>query len=985
MVYLLRQGVRVLGVLALLSFFSGGLFAQSDVGSLRGQVTDPSGAVILGATVTVTGTQGVVEVADTNEQGRYVINGLPAGTYTVRVSSKGFALYENTGVNITDGRAQTLDIHLVVSMEKQEVTVTETPKIDVSPTNNAGALVLKGKDLEALSDNPDDLADDLRALAGPAAGPNGGQIFIDGFTGGRLPPKESIREIRINQNPFSAEFDRLGFGRIEIFTKPGTDKFRGQTFFSFGDSVFNSRNPFAPNKPPYQSKHLGGNLSGPISKKSSFFVDVERRDVGEISVISALTLDPSFNITPFSQAVLNPTKRTTVSPRLDYQLNSNNTLMARYTYTQVGQINEGIGQFSLPSVAYNVASTEQTAQLTETAVLNPRAVNETRFQYIRRRNRETGNNSEATIRVLEAFTGGGASIGLVSNDEDRYELQNYTSLTRSKHLLKFGGRLREGSLSDRSNQNYNGAFIFTSLDAYRITLQGLQNGLTPDQIRAAGGGPSQFSITGGNPLASVGQFDVGLFAQDDWRLRQNFSLSLGLRYEGQNNIGDHTDVAPRVGFAWAIGRSKTRQPKTVIRGGIGIFYDRFSEDLTLQALRLNGVTQQQFLVPFPTFFPNVPPVDTLTSNRVPQTIRRVDPNLRAPYIAQSAVSLERQLPKSVTLALTYTRSRGIHTLRSRNINAPLPGTYNQRMPNSGVRPYGNVGNIYEYESSGIFNQNQIITNINARVSPKLTLFGFYVFGKARSNADGAGSFPANPYDLSSEYSRAGFDVRQRAFIGGSIVAPFGLRFNPFIVASSGQPFNIIVGRDLNGDSIFNDRPAFATDLSRPSVVSTPFGVFDTNPLAGQTIIPRNFGAGPGQFTINLRLSKTFGFGERPGSKPVAMSGFPGGPEGPGGRHGGERGGREGPHGGGMGTGGLRGGEHGGGPIGLFGDTFPNKRYNLTFSVSARNLLNGVNLAPPIGNLSSPLFGKSNAISGGFGPGGSATANRRIELQLRFSF
>lgn len=567
--------------------------------------------------------------------------------------------------------------------------------------------------------------------------------------------------------------------------------------------------------------------------------------------------------------------------------------------------------------------------------------------------------------------GGGAGVGSSYTNEDRYELQNSTSMAVGTHTLKFGGRLRGSSLSDSSMQNYNGTFTFTSLNAYRLTLLGLQNGLTPTEIRAAGGGPSQFSIFGGRPLAGVDQFDAGLFVQDDWRLHPNFSLNLGLRYETQNNISDHKDVAPRVGFAWGIG-GKGRQPKTVIRGGFGIFYDRIGEQLTLQAIRLNGVNQQQFLVPYPDFYPNVPTVGELTANRLPSAIREMDAGLRSPYVAQTAISVERQLPKNVSLSLTYAHSRGLNVLRSRNINAPLPGTYDPLDPASAVRPYGNVGDIYLYESSGMFKQNQLITNVNARVSPKLTLFGFYVFGKAESNADGAASFPANQYDLSTEWGRAGFDVRHRTFIGGSIVAPHGLRFSPFITASSGRPFDIIVGRDLNGDSLFNDRPALATDLSRASVVRTAYGVFDTNPLPGQIIIPRNYGDSPGQFTINMRLSKTFGFGgETSGSANAPQQGMPSGPRlgGPGGGGGGPRGG-----------GGFR-----GGPGGIFGDASSGKRYNLTFSISARNLLNHVNLGSPIGSLSSPLFGTSNSIAGGFGPFSSTTANRRVELQLRFSF
>lgn len=972
-----RRYARVLTLLFLISLSPIGTFAQTAMGSLRGQVTDPSGAVIPGATVTITGAQGTPKVAKTNGEGQYVIHELPPGKYTVQVAAAGFVLYENMDFEIKSG-PQTLDIKMTVSAAKEEVTVTDTAtRVDVDPSSNLGALVLKEADLEALSDNPDDLAADLQALAGPAVGPNGGQIFIDGFTGGRLPPKESIREVRINQNPFSAEFDRVGFGRIEILTKPGTDKFRGQVFFNFGDSALNSRNPFAPNKPSYQSKHFSSHLSGPINKKSSFFVDADRRDVDETAVVSALTLDPLLNITPFSQAVLTPTKRTSFSPRIDYQLTQANTLVARYTYAQMTQRNEGIGEFSLPSRGYNVDNTQQTLQLTETAVLSAKAINETRFQYIRQRNNQAGDNSQPTIRVLDAFTGGGSGVGLAYSNEDHYELQNYTSLIVNKHMLKLGGRLRDVRQSDLSTQNYNSTFTFTSLAAYRTTLQGLRNGLTLPQIRALGGGASQFSIIGGDPLASISQFDLGLFAQDDWRIRPNFMLSLGLRYETQNNISDHLDVAPRLGFAWGIGRGKTNQPKTVIRGGFGLFYDRFSENLTLQARRLNGIAQQQYLVAFPSFYPDIPPLETLAENRRAQTIRRVDANLRAPYIAQTAIGVERQLPKNIMVSLTYTNSRGLHALRSRNINAPLPGTYNPQVPNSGVRPFGDIGNIYVYESSGRFDQNQLIVNVNARVSPRLTLFGFYTLNRARSDTDGAGSFPSNQYDLSTEYGRAVFDVRHRAFIGGSIETLFGIRVNPFITASSGRPFNITIGRDLNGDSLFNARPAFATDLSRASVVYTPYGVFDTNPLPGQAIIPRNYGDGPGQFSVNLRVSRTFGFGERSTSAR--------GPSGAGGRL--ERGPHGGPPGGAGGAGGPRGdvGGAGRGPGGIFvfGKGAATRRYSLTFSASARNLFNRVNFAPPIGNLSSPLFGTSNAIASGFG--GTATANRRLELQLRFSF
>jgi len=977
----LRVAIVILVSLWLLSLLAVRSAAAAETGTLTGVITDPSGAVIPGATVRAASAAGGIRETQSGLDGRYVLAGLAPGKYTVSITAPDMAPFARAAVEVKSGATLTLDAGLELSVTKEEITVSDTNKVELDPSSNVGAIVLKGSDLDALPDDPDELQADLEALAGPAAGPNGGQLYIDGFSGGSLPPKSSIREIRINQNPFSAEYDRMGFGRIEIFTKPGTDRFHGQAFFNFGDSLFNSRNPFAPDKPAYQTRMMDASVGGPLNRRASFFVNAERHAVDEAAVVNALTLDPSLNVTSFRQTVMNPMTRTTFSPRLDYQLSPNHTLAARYSFTDMSRLNQGTGEFSLPSRAYDTSSRDHTLQLTETAVLNPKAISETRFQFIHRENRMTPGSADPTLQVLGAFTGGGAGVGQSYTSQNHFEWQNVTTLTRGGHLVKFGGRLRALSQSGSYLQGYNGTFTFTSLEAYRITLAGLNQGLTLAQIRALGGGPSQFSITGGNPLAGVRQWDAGLFAQDDWRLRPNFTLNLGLRYETQTHIGDHLDLAPRVGFAWGLG-AKGRPPKTVIRGGFGLFYDRVDESLTLEALRLNGINQQQFLVPFPDFYPQVPSVETLAANRLPSAIRELDASLRAPYVAQAALSLERQLPKNVSLSITYANSRGLHVLRSRNINAPLAGAYDPLHPAAAVRPYPGLGDLYLYESTGIFKQHQLITNVSARVSPKLTLFGFYALGKAESNADGAGSFPANQYDLSSEWGRAGFDVRHRAAVGGSLTAPFGLRLSPFITASSGRPFDITVGRDLNGDSLFNDRPAFATDLTRPSAIATPYGVFDTNPLPGATIIPRNWGSGPGQFTLNLRLSRSFGFGgetsapARTDTEAGRQGPPPGGPGGPGGG---------GPHGGGPGGHMGAGGGMRGGPGGLFGEGSTGRRYSLTFSIAARNLLNHVNLGVPVGNLSSPLFGTSTTLAGGFGPGGSATANRRIEMQVRFTF
>jgi len=923
-----------------------------------GVIADQSGAVIPDVQVTLSGAAGLSRTATSDGQGRYAFQELLPGEYRVQIAAEGFVPYEATGLRVTSGASLAHNVELVVAAISQEITVADTMQLDVESSNNASALVLKGSDLSALSDDPDDLTEDLQALAGPAAGPSGGEIFVDGFSEGKLPPKSAIREIRINQNPFSAEYDRLGFGRIEILTKPGADRFRGEALFNFGDSMFNSRNPFVLDKPNYQRRMIEGNVGGAITERTSFFLEAERRDIGETSVINALVLDPSFNVAPFRDAVLSPTINTEASIRLDHQLNANNTLVGRYEWEKTTQNNAGLDTFSLPSRAVNSDNRDQVLQITETAVLSPNAIHELRFQYRRGIGISHSVSSEPAVQVMDAFSTGGSAAGLSDFTQNRWELTDVLSLSRDRHMVKLGGRLRGLTLSDRSEQNYNGVFAFTSLNAYRMTQLGLRDGLTPSQIRALGGGASQFSIVSGDPLARVGQVDAGIFMQDDWRVLPQLTLTAGLRYEVQNNIGDRHNFAPRVGFAWAPGSQGRQQMRTVIRGGFGMFYDRVGSSLTLEEKRLDGVHQREYVVPDPDFYPDIPSVASLSGNVRQEAIRVMDGNLRAPYTAQAALTLERQLPKNTTVSLTYSNLRGVHVLRSRNINAPLPGTYNPLVPDSGSRPYGG-GNLYLYESTGTFRQNQFIVNVNARVSPRLSLFGYYVWSKANSDTDGSGSFPANQYDLRNEYGRAQFDVRHRAFVGGSIAAPWGLSLSPFIVASSGGPFNVTTGRDLNGDSLFNDRPAWATDLSRPSVVRTSYGIFDTDPMSGQTIIPRNIGISPGRFLVNLRLSKSFGFGERSSSPGQAADQVPHGPP------------MAGMHGG-----------HGG--QGGYGGPSSGSRYSLTFSVSTRNVFNTVNLASPVGNLSSPSFGTSVALAG-YGHHGGASANRTVELQVRFSF
>ena len=468
------------------------------------------------------------------------------------------------------------------------------------------------------------------------------------------------------------------------------------------------------------------------------------------------------------------------------------------------------------------------------------------------------------------------------------------------------------------------------------------------------------------------------------------TLSLGLRWETQDDIHDHSDFAPRLGFAWGLHRAQKGPATTVLRAGFGMFYDRFPYNLVLEAERLNGINEQQLIIPSPDFFPCITSACTLASlsSSVP-TSYQIAPNLRAPYTLQSAISLEQQVTKNATVSVTYLRSHGVHQFLLDDINAPLPGTYvycspgdSSCTPSPGVRPMGDsVGNLYQYDSVGLFTQNQLITNFNLRLSTKLSLFGYYTLSYADSDTTGNNpSVAMNPYNILESYGRASFDVRNRFFLAGTWNLPHRFTLSPFLVTASGAPFNVTVGPDLFGTGVFNARPAFApAGASGFNIVATPLGIFDTAPQAGQALIPSNYFTGPAQFTLNLRLSKTFAFG-----KEVSRRASTGGGGGFGGGRGGGGGGRGG-GGGGFGGGGMGGGGGRGG--GMFGPgNAGTKRYNLTFSVYARNVLNNVNLGSPVGVLGSPLFGQSNSLGGVFGGGGGSTAaNRRIDIQAVFSF
>jgi hypothetical protein len=957
--------------------------AQQVGTTVHGSVTDPEGAVIPGAIVTLTPASGKALVAQSQGDGTYALRGVPAGTYSVTVTMRGFASFVRLGVKVPPGQAMVLDVKMEIQEQKQEVNVTaQGAQVSVDPDSNASSTVIKGKDLDALSDDPDELSSELTALAGPAAGPNGGQIYVDGFTGGQLPPKSSIREIRINQNPFSAEYDKLGYGRVEVFTKPGTDKYHGNLSVQGGDNAFNTSNPFlgtSNSQPPYHTIFILGSVSGPINRFASFTVGGSHRTIEDNNIVnpsgfyasSATATTPCnpgdlscsyFSTIPeAARAVPHPQTRSDISPRIDLALGEKNTLTVRYQYNVNGQQNVGVGNTNLASVGYDSESTENTVQISDTQILSPKVINETRFEYQRDYSTQAPQSTAPTLSVQGIFAFGGSSQGTQISTMNHIELQNYSSIALAKNFIRFGGRLRTTDESISSNAGSNGTFTYSYLldpctdPNPTITRPSscAPNVTTPCSSLNAGissyqcGLPGQYTVTAINKLTVDGRLtDVGLYAEDDWKPKGNLTISYGARFEAQNVINSGHDFAPRVSFAYGIPRGGGKSSITVVRGGYGIFYDRFTLANYLTTLQEDGTSQvpSTFINPGAACTPEDPQGCSGTSSR--HQIYTFGSGIRSSYTLQTAIGVDQQLGRAATISVNYLNARGDHQYLSRNF-------FDASDPASAYD--------FQFQSAGVFRENQLLVNGSARLQ-KVTVFGFYSFNVADANTSGAGFFPTSNTNTHVDYGRATFAHTSFAVVGGNWQLPYQFTASPFILAQSGTPYNLTSGLDPTGSSIYNARPFFANGDSGNCRVSSDFSATQTGDL---TPVPINYCLGPANATFNLRFSRVFGFGSRTGAAPAGEgSGGRGGPGGPGafGRGGGGRG----PGGRGFGSGANSG-----------------HRYTMTLGAQAFNIFNIVPYGTPTSSLSSPRFGEYTTLAAG--PFSSATAVRRITLQAAFNF
>jgi hypothetical protein len=441
-------------------------------------------------------------------------------------------------------------------------------------------------------------------------------------------------------------------------------------------------------------------------------------------------------------------------------------------------------------LAYDAAERGQRLQISDRMVLSARWLNDLRMVVNRSTNTLGTRPNGAALVVLGAFTGG-TQQRFQSVRETSFKLQNIAAYSRGKQSVKFGGEWQPRRITAVDGTNFGGTFEFSNLAQFAV------------------GTPFVYRINQGQPDITFAQHEVYAFAQDEIKLRPNVSLTPGVRYSWQSNLRDANNVAPRVGVAFGLGQ------KTVLRGGIGIFYERLSASVTQRSLLNDGTRIRETVIAQPSY-PN--PVGQAA--QPPPSVLRLNPNLRTPYVTQASVSVERELWSRSLLTVEYQWLHGVKLLRSRNLNAPL----------SGVRANPNFFNLNQVESSAQMRSDAVSVAWRGNVGKRFTGMAQYTYAQSFDNTSGTFYLPANNYDLRAEWGRADFDARQRLSLVGTMELPWSFRVGTFVTLASGMPYDITTGFDNNGDSVANDRP---------------------------TGVRRNAGFGPGLARVDLRITKAF--------------------------------------------------------------------------------------------------------------------------------
>ncbi|MGH9755472.1 MAG: carboxypeptidase regulatory-like domain-containing protein [Blastocatellia bacterium] len=786
----IRSWSRLLFILLSLTLMVNPILGQNRrpvEASLRVTVVDPTGAAIPNARVTIGKQQ---QTLTTGKLGEANFGDLAPGKYQLQVDAEGFAPLTVKDVILRAG-ANNLEVKLNVGSVREEVTVGRDKREAGTDPRGAHSMVLTEEQIAQLPDDPEEFEQALRNIAGPGA-----TFKVNGFRGGKLPPKSQIREIRFRTNAYAAESHESSFMSVDIFTKPGIENWHGSFNFGFRDESLNARNAFAPTRAAEQNRRFGFEFGGPLWKKrTSMFLSANGVNSYEAKTIRAALPENLFNDT-----VRQPWRTLNLNARVEHLLTPTHTSRIEYQRNATRRDNNGVGNFDLPERGYTTDSAEHVLRFADSGAVGKKLFNEVRFQTIWQSLDINSLSNATTIQVLGAFSSGGAQI-TGSRRSREIEFANNLDIPFKKHSARVGFQIEASAYNSTDLRNRNGAFTFSSIDAFRA------------------GRPATFNRRSGAGRVDFDQVQFGWYAQDDWRIHKSLTLSFGARHELQTNLNDRNNFMPRAGFAW----SPFKKGNTTIRGGGGIFHDWFAAENYEQALRVNGQQQSDLDIRDPGF-PD--PFSGGTAITLPASRIQIDPNLRMPYVAQSSIGVEQALPSNIRLMSQYSYRRGIHQLRGRNINAPIDG----------VRPDPTSGVIRQIESSSNSFSHVWFVNLNWMKMGKFMIGASYVLSKASDETDGALSLPADNFDLRGERGPSLQDTRRRFNILTNFRLTKSLSLSSIFNTSSGRPYNITTGADDNNDLVVNDRPAG---------------------------VGRNSARGAGQWDLSSRLSWGFSFGKQP--------------------------------------------------------------------------------------------------------------------------
>jgi hypothetical protein len=831
----------------ILLLFCIGASLHAETCSVTGTVLDPTGAAVPEAAVHSEHQQTV-----TDSHGSFTLDCHTGEPYNLTVDANGFA--QST---IHGSGTQKLVVHLRIAEVHTNIEVGDANGVSVDADHGAGTHTLTAQDLKGMADDPDDFKRELQVLAATSGGAPGQAIItVDGFqNSSALPPKSSIASIRVNPDLFSSEYDRPPYmgGRVEIFTKPGRDSFHGALFFNDSDSALNATDPFATSQTPAGKRRYGFEFGGPIRKqKSDFFLALERRQIYEFNVVNAVVLNDQNVETPLTQNISAPQRLWIGTARSDWQLSTRNMLAATYTANMNDLGNVGSGGLTLAEAGYDSTVREQTVRLTDIFTLSPTLLHETRVGFTWKTTQNTPLSTAPSLQVAGAFTGGGATSGYLNNRERDLEVDDDVMWTRHKHSLKFGVNALGILVHDYDPDTFNGAFMFGGGLAPVLDNSGQQTAISGlEQYRRTlldlpGGVPTTYNVTQGEPLVPFNQWRVALYAQDQWSVRPNLSLSLGLRYALQTSPGSYGNLVPRVGIAW----SPDHKQRWVIHARGGLFTGPVLPEVTTEAYRLNGQRQSQSLLYSPSYTdPLIPTPSTIEVS----TTRQLAPHLGQSWSFQSQIGIEHELPQHWHVQANLFDAQAWGTLRSRNINAPLVDSTTTN-PLLAPRPLGPGTNLFAFENAGHLHGQVIFLGADQHSYKRFGIFVGYLYFNLKTDADTATLFPQSSYSDQGETARASWESTHRVFAIGQLNLPAKLSFTSQFDASSGLPYNVTTGIDNNGDGVFNDRPALVGQAGT-GTYQTPFGLLNTTGINGS--FARNAGTMPSLVHLDANLSRTF--------------------------------------------------------------------------------------------------------------------------------